>query len=163
MVSKLGSGSAPVALLLHVTRYSIYSNSSIILPGLRASIGVTHSYSSRPFLCNLGVVIGILWPHVWSLPCGHVVTTMSMDMHSQARLPEASWEWLRAKYMAKYLGLLYSSQICSCQAGSYTQCNVLPTWRFLCALSLHNHDDDTQSELNRTRTHIRDECRYQVG
>ena len=37
----------PTALLLHVTRYSIYSNSSIILPRLRASIGVTHSYSSK--------------------------------------------------------------------------------------------------------------------
>ena len=43
----------PTALLLHVTRYSIFSNSSIILPGLRASIGVTRSYSSRPFLCAL--------------------------------------------------------------------------------------------------------------
>ena len=41
-------------LLLHVTRYSIFSNSSIILPGLQASIGVTHSYSSRSFLCALG-------------------------------------------------------------------------------------------------------------
>ena len=41
------------ALLLHVTRYSIFSNSSLILPGLWASIGVTHSYSSRPFLCAL--------------------------------------------------------------------------------------------------------------
>ena len=29
------------------------SNSSIILPGLWASIGVTRSYSSRPFLCAL--------------------------------------------------------------------------------------------------------------
>ena len=45
----------PAALLLHVTRYSIFSNSSIILPRLRASIGVTRSYSSRPFLCTLGV------------------------------------------------------------------------------------------------------------
>ena len=44
----------PAALLLHVTRYSIFSNSSIILPGLRASIRVTRSYSSRPFLCALG-------------------------------------------------------------------------------------------------------------
>ena len=44
----------PMALLLHVTRYSIFSNSSIILSGLRASIGVTRSYSSRPFLCALG-------------------------------------------------------------------------------------------------------------
>ena len=43
----------PVALLLHVTRYSIFINSSIILPGLRASIGVTCSYSNRPFLCAL--------------------------------------------------------------------------------------------------------------
>ena len=33
----------PAAFLLHVTRYSIFSNSSIILPGLRASIGVTCS------------------------------------------------------------------------------------------------------------------------
>ena len=33
---------------------SIFSNSSIILPGLQASIGVTRSYSSRPFLCALG-------------------------------------------------------------------------------------------------------------
>ena len=41
------------ALLLHMTRYSIFSNSSIILPGLWASIGVTRSYSSRPFLCAL--------------------------------------------------------------------------------------------------------------
>ena len=31
----------PVAFLLHVTKYSIFSNSSIILPGLRASVGVT--------------------------------------------------------------------------------------------------------------------------
>ena len=45
----------PTALLLHVTRYSIFSNSSIILPGIRASIGVTRSYSSHPFLCALGV------------------------------------------------------------------------------------------------------------
>ena len=39
----------PSALLLHVTRCSIFStcNSSIILPGLWASIGVTRSYSSR--------------------------------------------------------------------------------------------------------------------
>ena len=44
----------PAALLLHVTRYSIFSNSLVILPRLRASIGVTHSYSSRPFLCALG-------------------------------------------------------------------------------------------------------------
>ena len=43
----------PAALLLHVTDYSIFSNSSIILPGLRASIGVTRSYSSCPFLCSL--------------------------------------------------------------------------------------------------------------
>ena len=40
-------------LFSHVTRYSIFSNSSIILLGLRASIGVTRSYSSRPFLCAL--------------------------------------------------------------------------------------------------------------
>ena len=33
------------ALLLHVTRYSIISKSSIILPGLRASIGDTRSYA----------------------------------------------------------------------------------------------------------------------
>ena len=45
----------PAALLLHVTRYSIFSNSSIILPGLQGSIGVTGSYSSRPFLCAFGV------------------------------------------------------------------------------------------------------------
>ena len=44
-----------VALLLHVTRCSIFSNSSIILPGLWASIGVTRSSSSRPFLCALAV------------------------------------------------------------------------------------------------------------
>ena len=37
----------PAALLLHVTRYSIFSNSSIILPRLRSSIGVTRSYSSH--------------------------------------------------------------------------------------------------------------------
>ena len=43
----------PTALLLHVTRCSIFSNTSIILPGLRASIGVTCSFSSRPFLCAL--------------------------------------------------------------------------------------------------------------
>ena len=36
------------------TGCSIFSNSSIILPGLRASIGVTRSYFSRPFLCALG-------------------------------------------------------------------------------------------------------------
>ena len=42
----------PETLLLHVTRCSIFSNSSIILPGLRASIGVTRSYSSCPFLCT---------------------------------------------------------------------------------------------------------------
>ena len=35
----------PAALLLHVTTCSIFSSSSIILPGLRASIGVTRSYS----------------------------------------------------------------------------------------------------------------------
>ena len=46
------------ALLLHVTRYSIFSNSSIILPGLRASIGVNAcSYSSCPFLCAFDVRI----------------------------------------------------------------------------------------------------------
>ena len=44
------------ALLLHMTRCSIFSNSSIIFPGLRASIGVTHSYSSHPFICTLGAV-----------------------------------------------------------------------------------------------------------
>ena len=43
----------PAALLLHVTRYSIFSNSSVILPGLWASIGVTRCYSSRLFLCAL--------------------------------------------------------------------------------------------------------------
>ena len=43
----------PAALLLHVTRCSIFSNSSIILPALRASIGVTRSYSSHPLLCAL--------------------------------------------------------------------------------------------------------------
>ena len=43
----------PVALLLHVTRCSIFSNSSIILPGLWASVGVTRSYSNRPFVCTL--------------------------------------------------------------------------------------------------------------
>ena len=43
----------PAAFLLHMTRYSIFSNSSIILPGLRAFIGVTRSYSSRLFLCAL--------------------------------------------------------------------------------------------------------------
>ena len=48
----------PTALLLHVTRYSIFSNSSIILPRLRASIGVTRSYSSRPFLCTLVSIYG---------------------------------------------------------------------------------------------------------
>ena len=55
----------PTALLLHVTRCSIFSNSSITLPGLRASIGVTRSYSSRPFLCALGVLIltGTSPPH----------------------------------------------------------------------------------------------------
>ena len=47
----------PAALLLHVTRYSIFSNSSIILPGLRASIGVTRSYSSRQFLCALACML----------------------------------------------------------------------------------------------------------
>ena len=49
----------PAALLLHVTRYSIFSNSSIISPGLRASIGVTRSYSSRPFLCALVTMIEV--------------------------------------------------------------------------------------------------------
>ena len=43
----------PAALLLHVIMYSIFSNNSIILPGLQASIGVTRSYSSHPFLCAL--------------------------------------------------------------------------------------------------------------
>ena len=42
----------PAALLLHVTRCSIVSNSSTILSGLQASIGVTRSYSSRLFLCT---------------------------------------------------------------------------------------------------------------
>ena len=37
------------ALLLHMTRCSIL----IIFPGLWVSIGVTCSYSSRPFLCTL--------------------------------------------------------------------------------------------------------------
>ena len=46
----------PAALLLHVTRCSIFSNSSIILPRW-ASIGVTHSYSKRPFLCALYSVV----------------------------------------------------------------------------------------------------------
>ena len=41
----------PTALLLHMTRCSIYSNSSIILPRAWAPIGVTCSYSSRLFLC----------------------------------------------------------------------------------------------------------------
>ena len=45
------------AFLLHVTRCSIFSNSSVILPGLQASIGVTLSYSSRPFLCALAQII----------------------------------------------------------------------------------------------------------
>ena len=49
----------PAALLLHVTRYSIFSNNSISFPGLHASIGVTSSYSSRPFLCAL--VGGYIW------------------------------------------------------------------------------------------------------
>ena len=47
----------PTAFLLHVTRYSVFSNSSIILPGLRASIGVTRSYSSRQFLCALACML----------------------------------------------------------------------------------------------------------
>ena len=50
-----------MALLLHVTRYSIFSNSSIILPGLRASIGVTCSHSSRLFLGALAVEWGLSW------------------------------------------------------------------------------------------------------
>ena len=50
VVSKLGSGSACGFAL---ARDSIFSNSSIIFHGLRASIGVTRSYSSRPFLCAL--------------------------------------------------------------------------------------------------------------
>ena len=33
----------PAAFLLRVARYSIFSNSSIILPGLRVSIGVIHA------------------------------------------------------------------------------------------------------------------------
>lgn len=76
-----------------------------------------------------------------------------------ARLPEASWEWLRARYMAKYL--LYSSQIQSCRASalnrySYTQRNVLPTWRFMCALFLHNHNQSwTEQEQNKTRAHVK--------
>ena len=41
----------PAALLLHVTRCSIFSNSSIIMPGLWASMGVTRSYPSHLFLC----------------------------------------------------------------------------------------------------------------
>ena len=40
----------PAALLLHVTGCYIFSNSLIILPRLQAYIGVTRSYSSRPFL-----------------------------------------------------------------------------------------------------------------
>ena len=47
----------PAALLLHVTRCSIFSNSSIILPGLQASIGVTRSCSSHPFLCALVIIM----------------------------------------------------------------------------------------------------------
>ena len=68
---------------------------------------------------------------------------MSMDIRSQARLPEANWEWLRAKYMAKYLGLLYSCQIRSCQASASN--------RFLCALLLHNHDDDYSTKVERDK------------
>ena len=37
----------------HVLGVLFFSNISIILPGLWASIGVTRSYSSRPFLCAL--------------------------------------------------------------------------------------------------------------
>ena len=40
-----------------------FSNSSIILPGLRASIGVTRSYSSRPFLCALVTTLFPVYAH----------------------------------------------------------------------------------------------------
>ena len=43
------------ALLLHVTKCSTFSNSSIILPGLQTAIRATRSYSSRPFLCALDI------------------------------------------------------------------------------------------------------------
>ena len=56
----------PAALLLHVIRSSIFSNSSIILPRLRAFIGVTHSYSNCPFLCALAMAYNRPYaiPHV---------------------------------------------------------------------------------------------------
>ena len=52
VVSKLGSGSAR-GFALARDQVFYFSNSSINLPGLRAAIGVTHSYSSRLFLCAL--------------------------------------------------------------------------------------------------------------
>ena len=55
VVSKLGSVSAR-GFALARDQVFYFSNSSVILPGLRASIGVTHSYSSCPFLCALEVV-----------------------------------------------------------------------------------------------------------
>ena len=50
MVSKLGSGSAR-GFALARDQVFYFSNSSIILPGLQAFIGVTCSYFSCPFLC----------------------------------------------------------------------------------------------------------------
>ena len=49
----------PAALLLHVTRYSIFSNSSIILPDYRLLLEL-HAliYSSHPFLCALALTQG---------------------------------------------------------------------------------------------------------
>ena len=60
----------PAALLLHVTRYSIFSNSSIILPGLQASIGVTRSYSSCALECAY---------YLFNLQCGSPTHSLAMS------------------------------------------------------------------------------------
>ena len=55
-------------LSMHVTGYSI------ILPGQRASIGITHSYSSHPFLCTR-IIINM-----------HVVAVLSVYMYMQLQV-----------------------------------------------------------------------------
>ena len=53
-------------LSTHVTRCSIFKYGSIILSRLRASIGVTRSYSSRPFICALVYTQCTFMKRVWT-------------------------------------------------------------------------------------------------
>ena len=75
---------------MHVTGCSIFS---IILPGLWASIGVSLSYSSRPFLCALECSILILL----DMPC-------SRNLNQATRyLPLGGWVgpgWLGIRLFA---------------------------------------------------------------